>query len=157
MGNKKKDALALNDLTQENIPELLQKVNDRIAAFSKDIPDETRITKNVPGFDKAIDDIDSVEELISAHASIRIREVHYNDSANLIIPKEIKKPPYKLDGHSAKQWMEQIQNRVSEVNNKESLDTLKKIKDELEKNLSEKDKLANSLGKIQGLLTDLTG
>lgn len=139
----------LPKLTQQNIPEMLAKVKEQIAAMSKKKEGQQKTKSSLEGFGK-IDDIKEVSTLIKAHSAVVNRAAAYKVSAESgIIPDNVKVPTFKIGGHTESQWVDHITTRVAEVANKKQLDGLKEFRDTLEENLSVEMKLASKLAKIQ--------
>jgi hypothetical protein len=150
---KKKKETTVALLGQNDVPTMLEQVNARIKAIKGELPEATHTTSNLPGFGK-IAEIKTVDMLIKAASSVLGKEAAYKAAAKEIIPEGIKTPQFKIEGSTAKQWLDDIKNRVVVVGHKEQLTKLNSIKTELEANLSAEAKLANSLAKIKGILTD---
>lgn len=139
--------------TQADIPNMLETVIKKITELKKGISDKPETTGELDGFG-AINKIDTVEQLIKAHSSVVNRQKCYDESANEILPENIKKPTFKLNGFSAKQWVSDIKKRIVEVGYKQELEKLNKVKTKLEANLSAEAKLAKDLKDIANILVD---
>ena len=150
----KKEAPAINlaKLTSDDIPGLLEKVNEQIGAIRKDLPKQPHTTGELAGFG-AIEKIGTVEQLIKAASSVEGRMEAYAKAAKRV-PEGIKIPPFKTNNSTGVQWLAHIDSRMIIVGNKEKLDKLNQVKEKLERNLSEKDKLANDLKAIEEILND---
>ena len=142
----------ITEFTQENIPEFLAQVNEKIKLLTNGKEELTTITVELPGFG-LIKDIDDVSELIKALSSVDGRKEAYDKAAEKHI-KGIKIPEFKLEGHSHKEWIDQISSQVLKVAHKKELEKLKEIKTTLEANLSQEAKLANDLKRIASILSE---
>lgn len=141
-------------LDQNSIPDTLKKIDEAIAQIRKGHKEEpTTKGKQIPGLG-LIENMNKVEQLIQAHSYISFQEEAYKKSAEKIVPEGIKIPAFKVAGIAAKSWYEDIEERVIVVANQEKLDKLKKLRDELAQHLSEEQKKAESLKRIEALLTD---
>ena len=140
-------------LGQKGVPELLKQVVGKIAGLTGGKVN-TKTTKGtrLPGFDE-IQNITKVSVLIQAMSSIRAREKAYGESAKELNLSTIKFP-FKLEGFTAKQWIDDIKVKVGTLSNKAELDKLNKIKEKLESNLSAKDKLKKDMEEVARILTE---
>lgn len=138
--------------TQQDIPAMLETVNKQLKALVGNTTGNTKTTGELPGFGK-IKDIKTVAQLVSAHSSVVNRAAAYKASANAIIPKGIKTPPFKIGGSTESEWVADIKERVAVVANKEAIARLKKVKTLLEGNLSAEAKLAKELEEVANILT----
>ena len=139
--------------TQNDIPRMLETVNEQIRKIKGDLPKATKTTGTLDGFG-TISSIATVEDLIKAHSMIVAKEAAYNASAEEILPVGVKKPPFVLDGSAPSSWIADIKGRIGIVAHKAQLEKLTKIKEKLEANLSAEAKLAKDLADIQGILLD---
>ena len=139
--------------TQENIPEMLQTVNDQIKRIKGDLPQATKTTGELEGFGR-INQITTVENLIKAHSMIVAKQQAFNASCDDILPDGVKKPSFKIDGSAPSSWIADIKGRIGVVAHKAQLEKLTKIKEKLEANLSAEAKLAKDLADIQNILED---
>ncbi len=142
-----------NQFTQADIPNMLETVVAKIKLLKAGVEDKPQTTGELDGFG-SINKIDTVEQLIKAHSSVVNRQKCYDESANEILPENIKKPTFKLNGFSSKQWVSDIKKRIVEVGYKQELEKLNKVKTKLEANLSAEAKLAKDLKDIANILVD---
>jgi len=152
--SKKGELAKAGQFQQEDIPKLLQQVKDQISKLKGgDGKEPSTVGKSLPSFGE-IAHINSEQDLIKAFSSVTEKEVMYKGAI-----KEMglsgKIPTFDLEGVSAKKWKDDIKLRYAEVSQKQKLATLTAIQKELEDNLSAKDKLNNSLGKIAEHMADL--
>ena len=143
--------LSASSLTVNDVPSMLELVNNQIKELRGGMPDQPHTTESLSGFGR-IKDIKTVQELLKAASVVMAKQKAYDDAAKKLLPKGIKKPAFKLNGSTSEQWLADIQGRIAIVANKEKLDKLNSIKKTLEENLSAEAKLANDLKKIQDLL-----
>ena len=148
----KKTVTDLSSLGQKDIPGMLDAVNEQIKKIRKGLPETPHTDKPLPGLNRKISELKTVDELIKAGSIVMVREEAYEKSAEKILSPGIKKPTFKLEGITAEKWLEDIMARVVIVANKEELNKLTKIKKKLEENLSAEAKLARDLAEIQTLL-----
>lgn len=154
----KKDELAvpaknLIQMTQDDIPAMLDKVNAQIAAFRKGLPKENKTTGSLEGFGP-IDKLDSLPNLIKAFTMVTNKARAYREACETpnLLPQGIKPPPFKISGSSESAWCDDIRGRIVEVAHKTQIEKLTKIKATLESNLSQKAKLAKDLLEINNML-----
>ena len=139
--------------TQADIPTFLAQVDAKIKELTKGDKKEVVITVELPGFGN-ISKNESVMNLIQACSSVEGKEEAYKKAAAKYLPENVKTPPFILAGHSAKQWLDFISERIVEVAHKKELEKLRTIKSKLEENLSQEAKLANDLKAISNILMD---
>lgn len=137
-------------LTQDNVPDMLKLVNEKIAQLKGASDEGSRTSGNLEGFGN-IKSIKDQVTLIKAASSVIGRSKAYAEAA-----KEFEGmgdiPPFKIDGATTEQWLHDLKLQYSQVTFKEQLDKLKSVKAELEKHLSAEDKLNASLGNIRDIL-----
>ena len=134
-------------LTANDVPTMLENVNAKIKALKVEIKEDNKITSSLPGFGN-VGDIDTVEKLVEAQSMIDTKEDAYKKAAKKM-KVDVKKFPFSIGNHSAKEWGIYIQSRVSYVVNKVQIDILEEAKTKLESHLSEDMRLAKDLGAIQ--------
>ena len=145
---KKTTAVATQgQLTQQDIPAMLEQVKQQIASMSIAKDGFEKTSDSLDGFGK-IEDIKSVSDLIKAHSAVTNRAKAYKASASEIVPEGIKVPLFSIGKHSESQWVNHITSRVSEVANEKKLTRLRSFQKTLEENLSTEMKLANEMAKI---------
>jgi hypothetical protein len=131
----------------------LELVAKQIKALKGNLPSQPHTTKELPGFGK-IGSVNVVSDLIKAASTVIERERAYLAAAIIVMPDKIKIPPFKINGSTKDQWVEDIKARVAIVANKTQLDKLQKIKTTLEANLTAEAKLERDLAGIGNLLTE---
>ena len=139
--------------TQNDIPALLETVNEKIRLLSRADKTEAAITVELPGFGD-LSKIDDLSVLIQACANIDGKVEAFKASATKHLPESIKAPEFKIAGHSPKVWINFIESKIAKVAHAKELIKLKTVKDTLESNLSQEMKLANDLKKISKLLNE---
>jgi len=144
---------SLATLGQADIPGMLKIVLAKIKELKGNMPETSKTTGILPGFDKKVKEIDTVEELIKAHSSIIGRAKAYNESAEML-EVNIEKFPFKLEGSTAEEWINDIKSTINIVKNKVALDKFEQVRIKLESNLSAKMKLAKDLEDCQNILID---
>lgn len=139
----------------DNVPEMLDFVTAQIKDIKKDIPSGPKTTGTLNGFGK-IADIDSVETLIKAAATVRMKQKAYNDAATELISDDskIKVPKCKINGSDAENWIADIKSRIVLVANKEKLARLNKVKSTLEENLSREAKFERDMKKVFDIIKE---
>ena len=152
-GVSTKNSKDISLLTKKDVPGLLETVLAKIKAIKGDIPDKPKTEVELYGFGY-ISKITSLDELIKAHSSVSNRKKAYDESAKNIVPEGIKTPVFKLNGHSASEWIEDIKNRAVLVARENELEKLEKVKTTLESHLSEELKLAKDLKDLSEMLAD---
>jgi hypothetical protein len=139
--------------TQADIPSLLEKVNNQIKELSKNDSVKPVITQQLPGFTD-IHKTDSIIALLAACGSVEGKTESFNKMADKYLPTGSKKPEFKIEGVSPKEWLDYLQIKISEITHKKELDKLRSVKTTLEANLSQEMKLANDLAKIADILNE---
>ena len=140
-------------LGTSDVPKMLAQVTAQISLIKGTLPETPKTKADIPGFGK-IDDLIDLATIIKAASAVLGKAKAYRDTAEIIMPEHLKTPVFRLNGMNEEEMLEHLKTRAVEVGNKEKLDKLKKIKFTLEANLSQKEKLANDLKKIQNLLAD---
>jgi hypothetical protein len=146
-------------LGTNDVPKMLEQVTAQIKLIKGNLPKTPKTDGNLQGFGK-VEDINSLESIIKAASMVIGKERSYKEAAEIMIPKDVKGvkvPAFRIGGMKAQDVLDHLKVRAVEVGNKEKLDKLNKIKKELEANLSAEAKLANSLSKIKGILSDEEG
>ena len=141
--------LKKNRLAQEDVPDMLKVVNEKIAALKGESEKAKQTSGEIKGFGN-IYNMERPENLIRAYSSIQAKEAAYNKAVKSM--KLVNAPEFKLDGFTAKQWFQDITDRYSVVTHKEQLDKLNQVKEELSKHVSQEEKLNQSLLNIQDIL-----
>lgn len=147
--SKSLQVLSKDSLTQQDIPSLLNIVNEKIKALKGDTSEDTRTDGKLPGIGN-INDIDDPVELITAYASVEIREEGFDKAQESM--KITEKRKFKLGNYTGEAFKNDILKRYHEVTYKEQLEKLTSVKSELEKHLSKDDKLKAALGNIKDIL-----
>jgi hypothetical protein len=143
-------------LTQEDVPSMLDKVNERIATLKGGIDEAKHTDGHLDGLGN-IFDMEKPENLIRAYASINDRERMFNEAVKELYTKDltslgIKVPTFTLKGASADQWRNDIRMVLAKVVHKEELGKLEKVRDELSKHVSAEERLNQSLLAIQDII-----
>jgi len=143
-------------LTQEDVPSMLEKVNDRIAMLKGSESEAKHTNGELEGLGN-IFKMEKPENLIRAYASVLDRERMFNEAVKDLYTKEltsigIKVPAFKLNGSTSKQWKDDIKGILATVVHKEELAKLEEVRDELSKHVSAEEKLNQSLLAIDGIL-----
>ena len=143
----------LASLGQEGIPALLKHVDSQIASLGGG-KQAVKTTEgvNLPGFG-SINSQKKVSSLVQMYSSVTARENAYGDALKAT-GVDAKKYPFKLEGHTAEAWKNDIKVAIDILSNAVELAKLVKVKATLEANLSQKAKLQNDLAKIGAWLTD---
>jgi hypothetical protein len=151
--DKKTQLAVVEQFTQADIPNMLETVIKKITLLKKGVENKPQTTGELDGFGN-INSIIAVETLIKAYSSVVNRQKCYDEAAKEMLPEGIKKPPFKLNGYTANQWISDIKKRTVEVGFQQELTKLNKVKDKLEANLSAEAKLAKDLKDIANILID---
>lgn len=142
--SKKTEEVAVQRLGTQDIPAMLRKVNKSLKSLKGNGDEKHKaITTRLEGYG-VISEINSVEKMIQAYASVNEKEKAYNNAAESL-GIDIKKYPCKLNGVSPDSWKKELKVRVLEVKNQVEIKELTELKDMLEDNLSIEDKLAKKL------------
>lgn len=149
----KMDLSSLAKMGRESIPEFLEVVSKKIQELKGQVKEDPRTTgKSLDKYGR-IEDINDVETLIAAHASLGIRKEVYEKSAKHM-GVSLKKYPFQAEGLPAEVWLQSIEARLSVVKHKTELERLEKIEKKLRDNLSAEDKLRKDLQDITSMLTE---
>src|SRR4030042_75104 len=143
---------SLATLGQADIPGMLKIVLAKIKELKGNMPETSKTTGSLPGFGK-IKEIKTVEDLIKAHSSVVGRQVAYNASA-AALDVNVDKFPFKIEGSTTEEWVNDIKATINIVKNKVALDKFDQVRIKLESNLSAKMKLAKDLEDCQNILID---
>lgn len=139
--------------TQADIPSLLARVNAQIKELSKGDKSTPTITVGLPGFG-VVGEIKDVVTILQACSSVQGKLDGYNTAADKYLSSNTKVPVFKINGHTAKEWLDVLQIKLSEVVHAKELAKLNAVKTTLESNLSQEMKLANDLKKINEILNE---
>jgi hypothetical protein len=156
MAKAKKEAVeqglaVAKQFTQDDIPGLLETVNEKIKMIKGGIPKGTKTTGSLEGFGK-VSSIETVEDLLKAYSMVKAKAAAFKDAADDILPEGIKLPIMKISGSAPSAWIVDLTARIKVVANKVELDKLIQVKEKLESNLSAKAKLNKDLADIHGIL-----
>lgn len=159
-GNDSKTSHAVatikSEMTREDIPSLIDNVNKKLEELKGNCEEKPQtIGKSIPQFGR-IEELDSLNDLVQAHASIKLSIEKFEKSLS-IIPEGIKKPKYQIEGVDGEVWLKDIEARVKIVANKKAIEKLEKIKTTLENNLSAEEKWRRDMSEIAKELTDEEG
>jgi len=152
---KSKKELAVLDpsqISQDNIPQLLQIVSDKIEALKGSSVKHESINETFPGFG-SVKDHTTVEGLIKMHSTLIGKKAAYESSAKFF-GISLKKYPFKIGTHTTKEWEADIAYRVNIVKNDLEIKKNERIKKTLEENLSAKDKFQKDMANILNSLTE---
>jgi len=155
MSSKKSTAVSVN-ITQDNIPTMLEDVKNKIANLTMNTDENRPTTAGTifpDGSGLHISDMHDVNTLITVHASIAIREKAYNASVKKL-GLTITPPAFNIAGHSAKLWEDDIKIQLMKVIHAKKIASLNKIKNLLEERQTEEQKLATSLSQISDLMEE---
>ena len=148
-------------LTTQDVPTLLEQVISNINSLKGKLPNSEKISVDLPEFGN-IYSITEVKELTRAIGMISFSEEAFVRGMNKIVAqyrasgigegmddaaiiKALRIPSYDIEGVSTDRWYEELFKCTQIVSNKTQLDKLEKVKEELEKHLSEEAKLAKAL------------
>jgi hypothetical protein len=142
-----------SQFTQNDVPAMLEKVNEEISKLKGDKEKIVRISGALGPFG-IVSSIKDIPTLVKAYSYITSKAKAYADSAEPFksIDPSVKIPAFDENGASLKQWQEEILMQYREVTFESKLAKLKAVKEELEKNLSAEMKLAASLANIADIL-----
>ena len=153
---KSKKELSILDpsqLSQDNIPQLLKIVSDKIAALKGTSVNHEIIDSPFPGFGIKVKDQTTVEGLIKMHSTLIGKKTAYEASAKFL-GISLKKYPFTNGNHTVEEWEADIAYRVNIVKNDLEIKKNERIKTTLEENLSAKDKFQKDMANILTSLTE---
>ena len=150
---KPQTGLQIKAVTIDQVPSLLERVNEQIASLKGDREKRTRIGVDCGPFG-VIGNIKDVNVLRAAYAHVtkKIEAVSSYDGVFKAIHPLIKLDAFTENGYTAKQWQEEILAQFGEVTFDDKISRLMAVKEELEKNLSAEHKLQASLNNIADIL-----
>ena len=150
-----KSVVDISALNEETVPAALAKIDQKISEVTKNISTEPKtLGVNLPSFDKPISKMETVEELVLAYAYVKQYKEKFDEAASEIVPEGTKIPTFKIKDIAATTWLQDIQDRMVIVSNKEKLDKLKKVREQLAQHLTEEQKRQESLRTIAAILND---
>ena len=150
---KNTNALALKSI---NVPKMLNTVSGKIEEIEKmilkSIVTEGHVLQMAVNYG-SINSMDNEVALIRCYASVMQDENTYKSAFKEMGIKG-KMPVLVLCGHSTEEWKKDILTRYEQLALEKQLIKLLTAKIELEKNLSKKDRLKDSMSKIHQILQD---
>ena len=149
--SNKSEIAVLSNFTMERIPEALAQINEKIKQIQGDDKEDYKITVELEGFGN-IQNITEPDTLIKAYGAVTAREQVYKSAAEEMGVEKV--PTFKISGHSAESWKKDIIRRYRQATQKEALNKLKRVKDELEKHLSDEDKLKALFTNVADIMTN---
>ena len=136
---------AITELTQEDIPMMLEKVNKQLADL---MPKELKTSKDVRVSGTKVSEMGSLDECIRAHSSIVEKTRAYKKSKTALGLDSVNMEDLKFSGRTPKEVMDALKARTVAIINEVAIREMKEIKTMLESNLSAKMKLSNDLNKM---------
>lgn len=138
--------------TIEQVPDLLQQVNDKIKALKGDKERATKVSESLGVFGK-ISEITEPGKLIDAYSFITRKAAAYKEFVPVFQEMDplTKLGEFKESGHSLKVWQEEITAQYREVTFQTQLDKLEKAKAILTENLSRDQKFNASMADLKDL------
>ena len=133
--------------TVEDVPSMLQTVQEQIDAIKKGMPEKVETTGSLSGFGP-IKDIKTLTDLIMARAAIEARAAAFAQAAKEVVPAGFNAPTFKMDGHTPEQWYADIKRRGVEVAHESKLKKLEATKKKLSQFVSEEQRLSDTLAEI---------
>ena len=100
-----------------------------------------------------IQSITDIKTLIKAFSYVTKKKAAYDEAAEALGMDNY--PVFDQDGYSAEAWQEDIKLRIAIINHKETYDTLKGLKEQASKFLTESDQKAILFEKIVGFVGKL--
>lgn len=147
-------ALATKEtFSQEDVPSLLDKVNDRLRQLKGEEKETIRITEDLEPFGR-ISDITDVSELMGAYAYVTKKAEaieSYRSVFESNVPA-IKIATTTINGHTVDKWQKEILTQHRTATYKQEIEKLQQVKNELESCLSEEHKLTAKLSNIAEIL-----
>ena len=137
---------SVSEIKQTDLPGMLKIVDAKIAELQGSNKEDDTVTEELPGFGK-ISSITDPLTLRYAYATVR-RKVDvinaHNDVFKGLAPT-IPVKEYKEAGVSTDKWEKTILTQYKKVVFKEELEKLIKVKDKIQQNLSQEDKMRADL------------
>lgn len=140
--------------TLEQVPDLLQKINDQIKALKGDKERAAKITEPLANFGR-ICDIKDPERLMDAYAFVTRKAAARAEFADVFQKIDPLTPlkGFTEGGHSLEQWQNEILAQYRETTFESKLSKLMEAKKILEDNLSREQKFVASMQNLQDLFT----
>jgi len=121
----------------QDIPKTIEKINAKIKSLeSKEGVEKVTLNATLPSSVK-VKAVKTNEELVTEIAKISMANEAYNKSSELL---GAKVSAYKHNGHTLEEWVGAAKWRAHELSVSSEIDTLKKTKSVLEKNMIEEDR-----------------
>lgn len=138
--------------TLEEVPSLLQQVNDQIKKLKGDKERAAKITSSLGAFG-VISDIKDPARLMDAYAFITRKAKAYEEFTPVFQEVDTLTPvkAFTESGHSLKQWQDEIMAQYRETTFESKLAKLTEAKKILEENLSREQKFVASMQNIKDL------
>jgi len=135
--------------TLDKVPAALEAVNKQIKAI-KGSTEENRTNGHLDGFGDIFKE-KNANNLIKAYSSVNGREKAFKEAAKEMGIDPI--PEFKINGSSAKAWKDDLKKAYNMATAAAKLKKLEKVKAELEKHLSEEDKLSALMGNLADIMS----
>ena len=145
---KKQETTGLTVTT--DVPTIIERLNKELQSLKHIEETVYKITKaNLTGFGEIQSEM-RIDNLIKALSSVEMRAEAYAKAANTLGLDTY--PVFQVDGGTLDSWTHDIKLRIAILTHKEKLDTLNGFKKEMEGFLSEQDKKALLLQKMEQFL-----
>lgn len=147
--SSKKNQVALLSATTPSAA--IQLVKDKLSQY-ENISDSMYKTKK--RFDAwNIETETSIPELIKALSSIKARKTAYDAAADeLVVAGTLTNyPVFQIEGSTYEEWAADIALRIKIINHKQTIDKLNKVKDGLEKLMTDEDRMAILLKELENI------
>jgi len=149
---KNMEVATATQFTLEEVPNLLQQVNDQIKKLKGDKERAAKITTPLGAFG-IISDIKDPARLMDAYAFITRKAAAYAEFTPVFQEVDSLTPikAFTEGGHSLKQWQDEIMAQYRETTFESKLAKLTEAKRILEENLSREQKFVASMQNIKDL------
>lgn len=141
-----------DQITLDNVPMLLAKVNEEIQKLKGDREKNVRITEDLDIFGK-VTNITELNTLRAAYAYVTRKLeaiVSYDKMFEEVLGQKMDEP--KLNGYTAKQWQDELLAQAAEITFASKLEKLEATRKILMENVSKEQKFQESMKDILGLL-----
>ena len=154
MAKKKNEVSVAGQFSKENVPAMLEVVNAQIKELqSRFGGDKSTLSNDELDDFGRVSDIKDVPTLIKAISAVNSREKAYKEAITLTDKTiTLTKFPFKLNGSTAKVWIECINRQIGEVTFKDELNRLKEAATFLEKHVSKEQQFENDMAKFMDIV-----
>ena len=142
-------------MSEAPIPELMKKIDGKIASLKRIEESVYKTPGTVPGFPTKIKEETNIGNLLKMGSALMAMEKAYDDFATQIGRK--KYPNFLVCGHGFPEYKADIELRIEIIEHKDTLDKLKGFKDSMKGLMSAADQKAILAQEMAAFLADQPG